>query len=307
MNSQKIKRAIDEYRHQLEYWLTHQRLLPNHQSYQKFVIICGIRTGSTMLCSLLGHHTKTLVFFELFHRHFGSTPFNVPGYRNKSLDKRIVELRNSDPVKFINTEVYKPLPKKIQAVGFKLLYTQARKNPPWWESSEFDRWWKDVGHPPSLCSAKSDLWAYLKDNTDIAIIHLKRKNLLRSKVSGKTAQDTGNWGIGATGGLGNHRETVKFELDFKECLQDFQAHRRMEDEADEFFSHHKKLVITYEDLLENITETTNKVQEFLGLNIQTLTTVTRKQAQKPLYDVIKNYDQLKNKFVDTPWIDMFDD
>lgn len=98
MKTQKIKRAIDEYRHQLEYWLAHQRLLPSHQNYQKFVIVCGIRTGSTMLCSLLGRHTQTLVFFELFHRHFGSTPFNAPGYRNKSLDQRIVELRNSDPV-----------------------------------------------------------------------------------------------------------------------------------------------------------------------------------------------------------------
>ncbi len=307
MNSQKIKRAIDEYRHQLEYWLTKQHLLPSHQNYQKFIIVCGIRTGSTMLCSLLGHHTQTLVFFELFHRHFGSTPFNVPGYRNKSLDKRIVELRNSDPVKFINTEVYKPLPKKIQAVGFKLLYTQARKNPPWWESSEFDRWWKDVGRPPSLCSAKSDLWAYLKEDTDIAIIHLKRKNLLRSKVSGKTAQKTGNWGIGATGGLGNPSKTVKFELDFDECLQDFEAHRRMEDETDEFFANHRVLSVSYEDLVGTPTQTTNEIQGFLGLDIQALTTETKKQASKPLSDIIQNYQELKDAFSKTPWIQLFED
>ncbi|MEB3280985.1 MAG: Stf0 family sulfotransferase [Lyngbya sp.] len=265
MLTQKIQKGIEEYKSRLESWMIDHHLLSSHKNYQKFVIVCNIRTGSTLLCSLLSSHSQIICFFELFHRHLQSVPFSVPGYREKSNNQQIVALRNSDPVRFLNQEIYKPHPRRIQAVGFKLLYPQARINNPWWNAPEFDRWWKDVGYEPSWSGAKSDLWAYLQENKDIAIIHLKRQNLLRSKVSAVTAQTTGNWGIGATGGISNNRKFVKLKLDFDECLQDFEAHRRMENEADEFFANHKKLSITYEDLTVNFTETTNKIQDFLGV------------------------------------------
>ncbi|MFP4120919.1 Stf0 family sulfotransferase [Coleofasciculus sp.] len=300
MLSKKISNRTIEYKHQLKNWLVDTNLLPNQQNYQKFVIVCGIRTGSTMLCSLLSKHSQTLMFFELFHHHLESIPFHAPGYRAKSQDKRIVDLRNSDPVEFLKTEIYKPHPQKIQAVGFKLIYTQGRTDNPWWNSSDFDRWWKDVGRPPSWSSTKSDLWSYLKENTDIAIIHMRRKNLLQRIVSTFTAQATGNWGVGATGGLGDNKKEVKFDLNFDECRQDFEAIRKMEDEADEFFANHKKLVIAYEDLIENMTNTTNNIEEFLGLEIKKLNTETKKQATKLPSEMITNYQQLKEQFSGTP-------
>lgn len=304
----KAQQAIDEYQRRFEYWLTDQSILPGYQGYEKFVIVCGIRTGSTMLCSLLSSHPQTLTFFELFHRYLGSTPFNAPGYRSKCKEQRIIELRNLDPVAFIESEVYKLLPKRIKAVGFKLLYTQARNNDPWWNASEFDRWWKDVGHPPKLVSAKSDLWAYLKERSDIAIIHIRRENLLRRIISTAIAQQTGNWGIGATGGVGgSHKPLPQFELDFSNCLQDFEAIRRMEDEADEFFADHRKLVLSYERLVEDTELTTNTIQDFLHLQIQPLATKTRKQVRSSLSEIVVNYGELKKQFLNTPYIDFFDD
>ncbi len=256
MMQEKIFRKLNEYKHRLDNFMVTQKILPSHQDYQKFVIICNIRTGSTMLGSLLSSHSQTLCFFELFHRHLDSIPFSVSGYQRKSKDPQIVHLRNNDPVAFLKQEIYKPQQKTIKAVGFKLLYPQARVDDPWWNSSEFDRWWKDVGYEPSWKSAKSDLWSYLRDNREIAIIHLKRENLLKSKVSAITAQKTGNWGIGATGGIKNNSQDVRFTLDLNECLQDFDAHRRMEDEADDLFCDHKKINITYElDSLKFLTGT----------------------------------------------------
>lgn len=302
----KAKKAIEEYKHRLEYSLIDYHLLPSHQDYQKFVIVCGIRSGSTMLCSLLSSHPQTITFFEIFHRYFGSTPFNTPGYRAKCKDEKIVNLRNTEPVKFIESHIYKPFPNRVKAVGFKLLYTQARNQDPWWNSSDFDRWWQDVGRPPTLTNAKSDLWSYLKENKDIAIIHLRRDNLLERLVSGNTAIATGKWGIGATGGLDNKNQVFKLQLNFEECLQDFEAIRRMEDEAEEVFAHHKKLVITYEELVEKTAGITNQVQSFLGLTTQNLVTETKKQATQPLWDVIDNYYQLKSQFTNTPWSIFFE-
>ena len=303
----KIDRQVQEYQNQIKFWMLDHNLLSSHENFQKFVIVCNIRTGSTLLYSLLSSHSQVLCFFELFHRHLKSVPFSVPGYRAKSNNQKIVNLRNSDPVRFLQQEIYKPQHSKIKAVGFKLLYPQARADDPWWNAPEFDRWWKDIGYEPSWSAAKSDLWAYLKDNTDIAIIHLKRKNLLRSKVSGKTAQITGNWGIGATGGIGNSKKTVKLELDFNECLQDFEAHRRMENETDQYFKHHKKLVINYEDLEYSLNDTINRVNNFLNLDFQPLKTKTKKQSIQPLSEIIKNYNQLKQQFDNTSWMIFFDD
>ncbi|AFZ36144.1 sulfotransferase, putative [Stanieria cyanosphaera PCC 7437] len=303
--TQKFARKFHEYQHQLINKMIDSHFLPSDNNYQKFIIVCNIRTGSTMLCSLLSSHSQILCFFELFHRHLNSVPFSTLGYQNKSKNKTIIDLRNNNPQEFLEQEIYKNHQKKIKAVGFKLLYTQGRTDNPWWNSSEYDRWWKDVGKEPCWNSNQSNLWQYLKENKDIAIIHLKRNNLLEAKVSGITAQTTGNWGIGATGGINKNNVLVKCELNFEECMQDFEALRRMEDEADEFFAEHRKLVITYEELVENTANITNKIQVFLGLKTENLVTQSKKQATCSLLDVIDNYYQLKSQFTNTRWSNFF--
>lgn len=306
MIQNKIQRKLNEYQHRLDNWAMDQALLPTHSNYQKFVIICNIRTGSTMLCSLLSSHSQVKCFFELFHRHTDSIPFSLPGYQAKSNNSTIVSLRNADPAAFLRQEIYKPQKIQVKAVGFKLLYPQGRTGTPWWNGPEFARWWEKVGPEPVWDGKKSDLWSYLEENTDIAVIHLKRKNLLRSKVSAGIAQRSGNWGVGATGGLGS-RSNVQFALDFDECLQDFEAHRRMEDEADLVFENHRKLNLTYEELTQETAIAVASVQEFLGLERQALVTQTKKQANQPLSEVISNYSQLKSQFSHTRWKECFEE
>lgn len=259
-----------------------------------------------MLCSYLASHSQVRMFFELFHRHLDSIPFSAPGYRAKSKDPHLVALRNQDPVGFLKTEIFKPYLPSTKAVGFKLLYPQARADDPWWNTAEFDRWWHKVGHEPSWKNAKSDLWAYLKSDPEIAIIHLKRQNLLRAQVSAFVAQSTGYWGAGATGGIGE-KTAVKLELNAEELQQDFAAARRMEQEADQLFSSHKKLSLTYEQLVGEPEEVLQKVQNFLGLELQQLQTQTRKQAWQPISDAIANYNELKQHFNGTPWQEFFEE
>ena len=304
--STKVQSKLREYYYQTQEYLLDSSLLSSQQEYQKFVIICNIRTGSTMLSSILASHPQAICFFELFHRHLESVPFSVPGYQRKSKNLKIVALRNSNPVEFLRSEIYKPQKREIQAVGFKLLYPQARKGDPWWNSSEFDRWWEKVGYEPDWNHAKSDLWQFLREEPSVSIIHLKRKNLLRSKVSATIAQTTGKWGVGATGGIAIDGSPPRISIDFDECLQDFEAHRRMEDETDEFFDGKSKLNVTYEELVHDPLKTTRKVQEFLGINPLPLVSKTRKQITSPLEKIVSNYSELKVKFTNTPWQSFFD-
>lgn len=259
-----------------------------------------------MLSSLLSSHDQVICFFELFHRHLKSVPFSVAGYRSKANHPRIVHLRNTDPVGFLKSEVYKPQRDKIKAVGFKLLYPQGRKGVPWWNEPEFNRWWENVGYEPNWDCAKSDLWQFLKEDTSIAIIHLKRENLLRSKVSAMAAQLTGKWGVGATGGI-NETMEARFSLKFEECLQDLEAHRRMEDEAEALFANHQKLDLTYEEMVEDLNTASSRVQNFLGLTPKALKTKTIKQESRDLSEIVVNYDNLKKQFSTTCWQYLFEE
>lgn len=281
-------------------------LLSGTTDYCRFVIVCSIRTGSTMLCSLLNSHPSVLTYFELFHRHLASVPFGLPGYKWLSNDKRVVELHNEDPVEFLNRYIYSRKRLGVRAVGFKLLYTQARVKDPWWNGPEFDRWWRVVGRAPLLTNAKSDLWQYLADDKTLRIIHLKRRNYLKRIVSGQTAIATGHWGIGATGGIGEKR-SISIELDGNDLLQDFEAFRRMEEETDELFANHKKIEVYYEDLIGDQQATCKQIQEFLGLNPVTLYAKTEKQSTEPVSETISNFQELKARFKDTPWAPFFDD
>jgi len=119
---EKIEWRIREYNARLRYWMAEKGLLVSDREYHPFVILCGIRTGSTMLTSFMGNHPDALVFFELFKADRSQVPFGVDGFRGKAHDREIVELRNTDPVQFLKQEVFRVHPPHLNAVGFKLLY-----------------------------------------------------------------------------------------------------------------------------------------------------------------------------------------
>jgi LPS sulfotransferase NodH len=289
------------------YWLVRQSLLPGHTDYRPFVILCNIRTGSTMLTSFLDDHEAVLMFFELFHLAPDHVPFDVPGFGHKRTDAAVVHRRNTDPVRFLREDVFTRYPRSIEAVGFKLLYTQGRSKPMWWEQPPYERWWTHVDEQVDWKKAESDLWDFLQRRTDIAIIHLTRENLLAQQVSGALAQKSGRWGVGATGGIAPPSENPTVTLNPQHCKEDFEAARRLQREAEERFSSHSVLSITYEDLVERRESTLRRVQDHIGVPIHSLATQTRKQQKRPLREVVENYDALRSELSNTPWATFFDD
>ena len=133
--------------------------------YSKFIILGAARTGSNMLVQALNSSPELTCFGELFHPNLDFLGFNVEGYDN--FDNKDRALRDGDLPAFLRERVYCAHPEATQAVGFKLLY----------------------GHVwgfPGLLGA-------LTEDTEIRVLHLKRRNLLRTMLSLKIAETTGVW------------------------------------------------------------------------------------------------------------------
>ena len=260
------------------------------------------------MTSFLGGHPNVLMFFELFHVDRSQVPFKVDGFRGKARDKRVIDLRNTDPVKFLGQEVFRVYPAHLDAVGFKLLYTQARSQKMWWDTPKYSDWWKHMdGSRKAWWNAGSDLWSYLRSRTDIRIVHLVRENLLRQKLSGRLAKATNKWGVGATGGIAESEERPRVSLDPELCKRDFEAKERMQREAEQDFKDHDLLRTSYEKILSDPCAELTRIQRFLGLDVESLHTETQKQEKRPLDQAIINYSELHAAMEDTPWIRFFEE
>lgn len=300
--SGKIKRRLDEEFSSLVQNL-HEKW-SSHSPPSRFVIVCNIRTGSTMLQNLLNSHPNARCFFELFHRHKTSIAFGVKGYRRKNTDKILVNLRNENPVLFLEQQIFSKQPKYIQAVGFKLLYSQCRRGRQWWDEPEYDFWWEDVGPEPKWEGNTRYLWDFLAEER-IPIIHLTRNNLLESKVSALIAQHTGQWGIGATGGMRTQAIPKKIRLDIEEFEKDLRGEELFRKEVRKRFAQSPMLEVTYEDLIGAQKKELSRVLKFLGLNNYELNTPTQKLRDYNLPELIENYSDLKSYFSGSPFEFMF--
>jgi LPS sulfotransferase NodH len=281
-------------------------LLPAGCDYQPFVLLSDIRTGSTLLASYLKSHSEILMLSEVFKHSDTKVYFSLRGFRRRAHSEDVIELRDSDPVQFLEREVFRTYPAEIEAVGFKLHYTQARSRKRWWDTSEYADWWEhmDDRHRTVWRDANSDLWAYLQSRTDIKVIHLVRENLLRQKLSAEMAKATRMWG--KTEGASGLDEKPQVSLDPEICRRDFAAKERMRREAEDRFENHDTLRVTYESLAGSPQDTLARIQRFLAVGTEELETPKKKQETRPLDEAIANYPELNDALADTSWSRFFD-
>jgi len=255
-----------------------QRLLSGQRCYHPFIILGRGRTGSNFLASLLRSHGHIVTFGELFNQvRPNHILWEFPGYRSSHDD---CVLRRTDAVAFIERRVFGAQPVGVSAVGFKLFYYHARDN------------------------AWQVIWPYLQARQEVRIVHLTRRNLLRTFVSERIAKQTRVWSI--RDDIQAHRN-VSVELDHAELELAFSATRAQEQSCAEYFAGHPVLELTYEALATNTTHEMERVQAFLGVAPRLLLAETRKQARMPLAHMVTNYPALKERFASTPWGGFFDD
>jgi len=174
---------------------------------------------------------------------------------------------------------FRKSPRHIKARGFKIFYYHPSDGP---------------------CD---DLWNDLVKMEDLYIIHLKRRNILRSVVSQEIAKKSGHW----------ERQSGQ-ETDLKDkavtlTTEDLDAHfhrtREFEERGDEMFKDHPMITVYYEDLADNPDGAFDEIMDFLGLPHGQPQTNLVKQNPESLKDLITNYDELESAFQETRWQSFF--
>lgn len=247
-------------------------LLTGHRQYTPFIILGRSRVGSNFLRGLLNAHSQITAFGEIL-RDVTDTDWDHMGYFQSP--QTVAALQN-EPAAFLQKKLFGRFPRYIRAVGFKIFYY----------------------HAPN-----SGVWEYLQADTAIRVIHLKRRNILKTHLSRKRAAATDFW---VKTSQQQERQTT-FTLDYDDCLRDFTRTRRWEKAFDTQFQSHPVLEIFYEDLVADRAREMRRVEQFLNVDFEEVQPTTRKQSKAKLSAVIRNYDDLKQKFAGSEWESFFED
>lgn len=282
MFRQMVRRGIAQVSHwrhmsypMLRNLATEVGLIGSHRDYTRFIILGRSRSGSNFLRGLLNAHPQIVAFGEIFQ-----TPDEIAwGLTGYGQSRYLRTLHREDPVRFLESQVYRRFPRSVAAVGFKIFYYHAQHDG-----------WRPV-------------WRYLAEQKDLKVIHIRRENILRTHLSRKRAMLTDTW-VNVTG---EPMTQPPVTLDYRECLEDFVTTRAWELRYDELFADHPKITVRYEDLDTDYAGEMARVQEFLGVSPQPVRPETYKQSNQPLSQAIANYAELRARFQGTEWESFFEE
>ncbi|HEY5049186.1 MAG TPA: sulfotransferase [Rhizomicrobium sp.] len=246
-----------------------------------FMITCAARTGSTMLVNFLQSHPQITCHMEIFN------PRRVEGFfgayrksiRTDSVyEARMRAIRHGDPTCFLYKFAFDSQGRR--SVGFKFKYDEL------------------------LLPVFARPREIIAGDCDIAIVHLKRRNLLKrylswvavNHVTGRTMRTTGE----------EPRKIPPIFIDAEECLKNFQETKLREAEVDRIFRQHQMIDLEYEKLTgANADGELGRLQQFLGVVPRSLKTVIAKLSINRLEQEIANYADLKRKLANTPYSEYF--
>jgi len=162
----------------------------------RFIILTTARTGSNLLSDLLGSHPRIETLGEL--------------YNLNSLNRNERSAVLQDPLGYLKCIMYSPRPVSIQVIGFKLFYYHATRqqlyansypdnNTAHMHSDERRQLLEFYDHIQDNYDLKvleqnlKEVWEHLRSDSELRIIHLKRRNKLAAFLSLRLALKTSHW------------------------------------------------------------------------------------------------------------------
>ncbi len=182
------------------------------------------------------------------------------------------------------TATYKKEPYYIKAKGFKIFYYHPGDDP------------------------NSNVWNDLVKMKDLHVIHLRRRNILRTLTSTKIALVQNIWSTKANASRSDDLakpKQISFTID--ELTKGFKQTRQWEQNGDNMFHNHPVLSVNYEDLVNDAELYFRNITDFLGVSYAQPQTGLKKQNPEKIRDLISNYDELKIAFKETEWQTFFDE
>jgi LPS sulfotransferase NodH len=201
---------------------------------------------------------------------------------NIDVQGEIFSKLNGQTYKDVLASGFSKQPFYIKAAGFKIFYY----------------------HP--LDDPSSDIWNDLVKMKNLHVIHLKRRNVLRSLISSKISTNQNIWrSIESKGTSKLSERTVT--LTEEELRDGFEYTKRWINEAEQMFCDHPLLTLYYEDLLDDIESNLRDACKFLGVQYRSLKTPLKRQNPESMRDLVINYEELKGAFQGTEWQSYFED
>jgi len=251
------------------------RSLLGRCNYQRFVVVGVARTGSTLLLNLLNAHPTVIAFGELF-RGDGAIGWDIPPFVTQQ-SLRLRRMVEAQPLEFLQNMVFRRWPREVSAVGFKLFYYHARSG------------------------LQAMVWDHLRKEPSLAIIHIKRRNILEQYLSLRVAHATNVWSTAEQ--PDGTAEPVS--LVPEDCLQHFEEVRAQEEACDTFFAGCRILTLAYEDLVADRASAMKAVGAHLALSLELAKPGIVRQRTQPLSSAIANYDELQEYFAGSAWESFF--
>lgn len=234
-----------------------------------FVVISTQRSGSTLLIKLLDSHPSVLCAGEIFFPPSGSE-YSIRRYVERTATRKIRhQIQRSGLVNEFLDDFYSQ--GGYAAIGFKYMYSQARRIPRCYPS----------------------VLRYIEDN-NVAVIHCVRKNALRvilSRLSSKSS--------------GVYRSTTPIKSKPVYVPVDTLAQElsRLRDENSKWqnkLSRYTYIQVDYESLLSNRAVEEKNLLDFIGAEYQgALTSPFQKVGANSIQAMIENYDEVERELKDT--------
>ena len=240
--------------------------------YTKFLILTTQRSGSTHLTHLLGTHPNITTYSEIFNESAVGWGRWKPSYA-KSSPRTIFYIRNLFPHYFLRHFIYKEYPRHIQAVGFKIMYSQLEKFP--------------------------SLLPYLISH-NVQILHLQRTNLLDVFVSLKRSEVANIWHTTTTS-----HPNVHLYISPHECHEFFKKQHNLQIYYSTLIAKAITMKVSYEQIHTHEQSEIKKIESFLQVQPKPLHSIFHKMNDLPHHATIINYDELFRAFKKTQWKHFF--
>ena len=144
------------------------------------------------------------------------------------------------------------------------------------------------------------------DMEQLYVIHLKRRNTLRTLLSQKIYARTKVLQRRKGSPLLDI-ESRKVAFTYERLVKNFSAIKSLEDEFDDKFRLHPVLNVHYEDLVASPDSEFEHITNFLGLPFSRPRTHFAILNPEKLSVLLLNYEQLKKEFSGTEWAHFFEE
>ncbi len=219
--------------------------------------------------------------------------------RSRTGSNLLISLLNSHPHIHAKGEVFS----RLNGGDYRQVLAKAFSKQPYYVKAHGFKFF--YYHP--LDDPSCGIWEHLQSLDDLYIIHLKRKNTLRTLLSRKIAGTQDIWLVRSNQCSSSCSKKLSVRLTVNELNEGFKQTKEWEEVGNSTFRNHPLLSIDYEDMVSDRAATFRKVTDFLGVQYKQPKSELKKQNNRSMRETIINYDELKSSSVGTEWEPFLED